>query len=377
MNLVIAGGGTGGHLFPGIAVYEKLKSINPDAMVYFIGTERGIENRLKEDYNFEFFTINVKGFSGKSFMDKIRAVKGLFKAAKDISIIYRKIKPEFVLGLGGYISFVPLAMAKLKGIRSGVMEQNAMPGLSNKLLGLLGITIFASFEETKKYLPFSRVIVTGNPVRKNVLDLAGAGLNEAVNEVSEDEAKKDFSIFIFGGSQGASSLNKAVMSMLPLLNKDILNSLTIFHQTGEKDYESVKNFYNDSGIGTKIKKLEVFPFTGNMERYYMESDIAISRSGAGTLSELIALRKPAVLVPYPYAAKNHQEKNASVFSKKGCFYIARDDKNLSKELLQTIDKIFYNRELLNNMRNNLKKIDIKDSALEIVDIILGKNHKIS
>ncbi len=366
MNIVIAGGGTGGHLFPGIAVYEKLKSIDPDTKVYFIGTERGIENRLKDDYNFELFTINVKGFSGKSFMNKIQSVKGLFKAAKDISAIYDRVKPEFVLGLGGYISFMPLVMAKLRGIRSGVMEQNAMPGLSNKILGLLGVTIFASSFETKKYLPFSKVIVTGNPVRKNILNLAGI----ATKEVSKDEAKKDFSLFIFGGSQGASSLNKAVISMLPLLNKDILNSLTIFHQTGDKDYESVKGFYNDGGI--HVKKFEIFPFTKNIEHYYTESDIVISRSGAGTLSELIAMRKPAILVPYPYAAKNHQEKNASVFSKKGCFYTVKDDKNLSKELLQTINKIFYNRKLLDNMYNNLKKIDIEDSALNIIGIILNK-----
>ena len=366
MNIVIAGGGTGGHLFPGIAVYEKLKSIDPNIKVYFIGTERGIENRLKDDYNFELFTINVKGFSGKSFMNKIQSVKGLFKAAKDISAIYDRVKPEFVLGLGGYISFMPLVMAKLKGIRSGVMEQNAVPGLSNKLLGLLGVTIFASFEETKKYLPFSNVIVTGNPVRKNILDLAGNARREAY----KDEAEKDFSLFIFGGSQGASSLNKAVMSMLPLLSKDILGSLTIFHQTGDKDYELVKGFYNGGGI--PVKKFEIFPFTKNIEHYYAGSDIVISRSGAGTLSELIALRKPAILVPYPYAAKNHQEKNASVFSKKGCFYTVKDDKNLSKELLQTINKIFYNRKLLDIMYNNLKKIDVKDSVSNITDIILNK-----
>lgn len=377
MNIIIAGGGTGGHLFPGIAVYERLKSINPDIEVYFIGTEKGIENKLKDDYDFKFFTINVKGFSGKSLMSKIQSVKELFKAAKEINMIYKAMKPEFVLGLGGYISFMPLAMAKLKGIRSGVMEQNAVPGLSNKILGLLGITIFASFEETKKYLPFSRVTVTGNPVRKKILEMASSRANEISKGISDGASegwnKKDFSVFIFGGSQGASSLNNAAISMLPLLDKGILSSLTVFHQTGDKDYKSVKDFYDNSGTGRRIKKFEIFPFTKNMEHYYVESDIVISRSGAGTLSELIVLRKPAILVPYPYAVKNHQEANARVFSKKGCFYIVKDDKNLPKELLQTISKIFYNRKLLNNMHNNLRKIDIEDSALKIAGIILGRN----
>jgi len=219
----------------------------------------------------------------------------------------------------------------------------------------------------KKYLPLSRVVITGNPVRKNVLDAADINLNS----ISGNKAKKGLSVFIFGGSQGASSLNKAVMSMLSLLSNDILKNLTIFHQTGDRDYESVKNFYNNSGIA--IEKFEVFAFTKNIADYYVKSDVVISRSGAGTISELIVMRMPAILVPYPYATKKHQEKNASVFLRKGCFYIAKDDKNLPEELLQTIDKIFYNRKLLNNMRNSIKKIEIRDSVSKIVGIILDKS----
>lgn len=369
MKLIIAGGGTGGHLFPGIAVYEKLKKMDAGIKVYFIGTEKGIENRIKDDYNFELFTINVKGFSGKNLMDKLNSLKGLFNAAKAVNSIYGKIKPDYVLGLGGYISLIPLIAARLKRIRCGVMEQNALPGLSNKILAFLGITVFASFEETKKYLPFSKVIVTGNPVREKIFELA---LSESRRK-SEFIVKKDLNIFIFGGSQGASSINRAVMDILPLLDEEILRNITVYHQTGERDLETVKNFYNS--IEIKIKRCEVFSFSSNMEKYYLLSDIVISRAGAGTLSELILLRKPAILVPYPYAAKNHQEKNASVFSKKGCFDMLKDDKNLSKELLQTICKIFYNRDLLRYMSDNLKKIDIKDSAYDIATIILNKKRQ--
>ncbi|MHB1697407.1 MAG: undecaprenyldiphospho-muramoylpentapeptide beta-N-acetylglucosaminyltransferase [bacterium] len=368
MKLIIAGGGTGGHLFPGIAVYEKLKKIDAGIKVYFIGTKKGIENRIKDDYNFELFTINVKGFSGKSFMDKLNSLKGLLNAAKAVNSIYGKIKPDYVLGLGGYISFIPLIAARLKRIDCGVMEQNALPGLSNKILAFLGITVFASFEETKKYLPFSRVIVTGNPVREKIFELA---VSES-RKKNESAGKKDLRIFIFGGSQGASSLNRAVMDMLPLLDEEILSNITVYHQTGGHDLEAVKNFYKS----IKISRYEVFSFAPDIENYYLLSDIVISRAGAGTLSELILLRKPAILVPYPFAAKNHQEKNASVFSKKGCFNMLKDDKNLSKELLQTICKIFYNRDLLKYMYDNLKTIDIKDSALDISSIILNKKTSI-
>lgn len=363
MNLIIAGGGTGGHLFPGIAVYEKLKNID-DIKVYFIGTERGIENRLKDNYDFEFFKINVKGFSGKGFMDKVSSLKGFIKAARDIGALYGKIKPDYVLGLGGYISLMPLVTARFGGIRSGVMEQNVVPGLSNKMLALLGITVFASFEETKKHLAFSRVIITGNPVRQSILESVSTEANREI----EFTDKNDLRIFVFGGSQGASSLNKAVMNMLSSLDKEISDRLTVYHQTGEHDLESVKSFYD----GSKINKYEVFSFTDNIKKYYLSSDMVICRAGAGTLSELIALRKPAVLVPYPFAAKNHQDKNAAVFSKKGCFYKIRDDENLSKELLQTTCKIFYNRKLLKYMYDNLKMIETKDSALKIANVILNR-----
>jgi UDP-N-acetylglucosamine--N-acetylmuramyl-(pentapeptide) pyrophosphoryl-undecaprenol N-acetylglucosamine transferase len=156
------------------------------------------------------------------------------------------------------------------------------------------------------------------------------------------------------------------------LDEEILSNITVYHQTGVRDSEAVKNFYKS----IKISRYEVFSFAPDIENYYLSSDIVISRAGAGTLSELILLRKPAILVPYPFAAKNHQEKNASVFSKKGCFNMLKDDKNLSKELLQTICKIFYNRDLLKYMYDNLKTIDIKDSALDIAAIILNKKTSI-
>ncbi len=364
MNIIIAGGGTGGHLFPGIAVYEKLKSLGGGIKVYFIGTERGIENKIKDEYGFELFTINVKGFSGKSFMNKLNSLIGLFAAANKVNSIYRNIKPDYVLGLGGYISLVPLIAARLKKIECGVMEQNVMPGLSNKILAFLGITVFASFEETKKYLRSSRVMATGNPVREKIFKLAVSKSTEK-NEFTN---KKNLSIFVFGGSQGASSLNSAVMDMLSLLDEEMSGNIIVYHQTGERDLEKVENFYKNA----KISKYEVFSFTDIIEHYYLSSDIVICRAGAGTLSELVLLRKPAILVPYPFAAKNHQEKNASVFSSKGCFDMLKDDEKLSKDLLQTIRKIFYNRNLLKDMYENLKMFAVKDSALEIAGIILNK-----
>jgi UDP-N-acetylglucosamine--N-acetylmuramyl-(pentapeptide) pyrophosphoryl-undecaprenol N-acetylglucosamine transferase len=365
MNLIIAGGGTGGHLFPGIAVYEKLKNMDSDIKVYFIGTERGIENKIKDGYGFELLTIDVKGFSGKSVMKKLNSIKSMFKAAKTVGSIYERVKPDYVLGLGGYISLIPLIVAKLKKIECGIMEQNAVPGLSNKILAFLGVTVFASFEDTKKHLRFAQIITTGNPVREKIfkLSLAESGKKK------EFADKKNLSIFIFGGSQGASSVNEAVLKMFSELSDEISKNITVYHQTGERDLEKVKNFYEKSKIG----EYEFFSFTDNIERYYSESDIVICRAGAGTLSELVLLRKPAILIPYRHAAKNHQDKNASLFSDKKCFIKIKDGRELSKELLQTIYKIFYNRDLLKYMRENLKKFEIKDSALEIANIILKLN----
>lgn len=377
MRLIIAGGGTGGHIFPGIAVYEKLKGIDKAIQVVFIGSEKGMENRIKEKYDFGFFAINVKGFIGKNIKGKIASLKNLFGAAMDISSFYKKNRPDFVLGLGGYISFIPLAVARLKGIKCGLMEQNAIPGLSNRLLALLGITVFASFECTVKYFPFSKVVISGNPIRKNIMDAAarikdgrerntGCGCSDSAKTKTETE-DKSLSIFVFGGSQGASSLNRAVMEALRLLPEEVIARLAVYHQTGDKDIDKARIFYERSGI----KNYEVFAFTDSMEKYYSACDFVIGRAGAGTLSELVFLGKPAVLVPYPFAANGHQEKNASEYASRGCFYSLKDERGLEKELLETILKIFYNRELLKNMRDKLAEIEIKrDPAGIIADFIL-------
>ena len=357
MNFVIAGGGTGGHLFPGLAVAEKIKEIDPSANIYFIGTSKGIENKLKDEYGLQLYIISATGFSGKKIMNKIKSFTATVSVFKEVKDIFKKIKPDFVLGLGGYSSFVPVFYAKITGISSGIMEQNLEPGLSNKILGYFKITVFASFKETKKYFPFSKFIFSGNPVRKNILNIVPK---------PPDINKKELTIFIFGGSQGASSINKAVMNLISSLDADIKQEISIFHQTGEKDYDDINHFYSNCGI----KRYEVFKFTNNIEKYYELSDIIVARSGAGTVSEIIAVKKPAILIPYPYAAKNHQFKNADYLLNINGAYLIKDDENLSKELLQTVEKIFYNRYLLNNIYSSLNKINIQDSALNIADIIL-------
>ncbi|MHB1646301.1 MAG: undecaprenyldiphospho-muramoylpentapeptide beta-N-acetylglucosaminyltransferase [bacterium] len=360
MNFVIAGGGTGGHLFPGLAVAEKIKEIDPSAGIYFIGTSKGIESKLKDEYGLQLYIINASGFSGKKVMNKIKSFINTFIVFKEVNNIFKEIKPDFVLGLGGYSSFAPVFYAKFKGIRSGVMEQNLEPGLSNKILGYFRITVFASFNETKKYFPFSKFIFSGNPVRKNILNIIPK---------PPDVSKKELAIFIFGGSQGAASINKAAMNLISSLDTDIKRVITIFHQTGEKEYDNINYFYSNCGI----KHYEVFKFTNNMEKYYELSDIIIARSGAGTVSEIIAIKKPAILIPYPYAAKNHQFKNAYYLLNIKGAYLIKDDENLSKELLQTIEEIFYNRSLLSNIYYSLNKINVQDSALNIANLIVNNN----
>lgn len=377
MNIVIAGGGTGGHLFPGIAVYEKLMESGMDCKVYFVGTEKGIEGKFKDDFGFKSFSLNVSGFSGKNIMGKIKSIRNLIGSYSKVKGIYREIKPEFVLGLGGYVSFMPLLVARFQGKKAAIMEQNLEPGLAVKILSLFGITVFASFEETWRYLPFSRnVTVTGNPVRKDIVGLAETLKTEGVDRIKNNKSNMPFSdapgkglsVFVFGGSQGASSLNSAFMGAVKKLKSEISDNLTIFHQTGDKDYESVKNFYEKSNI----KKFQVFPFTKNIADYYSRCDFVISRAGAGTLSELVVLKKPAILVPYPFAASGHQEKNARIFSEKGCFLLVKDDKKLEEILLQNIDKIFYNRILLDIMHDSLKKISFEDPASKIASIIINR-----
>ncbi|MHB8109417.1 MAG: undecaprenyldiphospho-muramoylpentapeptide beta-N-acetylglucosaminyltransferase [Syntrophorhabdaceae bacterium] len=355
MRLVISAGGTGGHIFPGIAVAEALLANDPHNSAVFIGTPYGLEKSIIPDAGFKLHLIEAHQFLGRSPLHKVTTLLRILKGIAMCLKILKKEKPDAILGMGGFTSVPVIIAGKLKGIPCFLHEQNVQPGLANKILARITRLVFVSFDETMNYLPAGRSVHSGNPLRQKLKKI----------ESIKDPAS--FGIFVFGGSRGARSVNDAIVSLLPHLAGH--KNVTIYHQTGQDDLDRIRNSYANSSVAH-----EVFAFTNEMEKYYALSDIAIARAGATTIFELALFRKAAILIPYPYSAGNHQWQNAAYVEKKGGCYLINNDEATGERLFGVISRILKNKELMVEMGSNLGKIFIEDAALRIIG---GIEHGVS
>lgn len=329
MRLLIAGGGTGGHLFPGIAVAEEFTSLKDNDEVLFVGTRQGLEGKILSEYGWPVMYVKAGGIKGKGF---VKAVKGVCKMAvgaiQSIGII-RKFRPATVLGVGGYAAVPAVIAGRLLGVRSAIHEQNAMPGLSNRLLGRFVNRVFLTYPESVRFFPSEKVRITGNPVRKSIL-------KSIAQAKAGGDAGKIFTLFILGGSQGARKINDVVIEAF--LNTDLLTGteIKVIHQTGEADFERVKKIYEGINI-----EAQVYPFIRDMARVYLDADLVICRAGATTIAELLAAGKPSILIPYPFAADDHQRLNGEGLVNAGAakMIIERDltAKGLAGEVKRLVD----------------------------------------
>ena len=347
MKLAISAGGTGGHIFPGIAVAEAFTARDVKNEVVFIGTTEGLEGKIIPRAGFRLLYVEAHQFLGRSPVYKVltlmRLVKGVFMSA----FILRSERPDAILGMGGFTS-VPVTIAGiLLGIPAFLHEQNVQPGLANKVLSKCTKRTFISFEETTKYLTTKKIICTGNPLRKGL---------------TKDDTKKPegtFGIFIFGGSRGARSINDAVIDLLPYLEG--YKNTIVYHQTGQEDFERVSAAYKNTSLSH-----EVFPFTNEMEKYYSMSDVVISRAGATTIFELAYFNKAAILIPYPYSAGGHQWKNASEVENIGGAYVIANEEATGERLFHAIKHLMSEPEVLKEMGENIGKIYVADAAERII-----------
>ncbi len=308
MRCVIAGGGTGGHLFPGMAIAEAFIGREMGNEVLFIGTERGIEARVLAGGKFPLKMIQARPIKGRSLPGKLKAIWSLPMAVSEAYSILKEDQPQIVLGVGGYASGPTLLAAFLLGMKRAIHEQNVVPGMTNRILKWFSQQIFVSFEETKKYFPERKTFVTGNPIRKEIL----------TSQKGRERKKGDrFTLLIFGGSAGAHRINKAMMEALDPL-QEVKSSLKFIHQTGRDDLDFVSKGYQEKGFDALVK-----PFFEDMATYYQMADLVICRSGASTVSELAVCAKAAILIPYPYAAHQHQLINAQKLVELGC---CKDDR---------------------------------------------------
>jgi UDP-N-acetylglucosamine--N-acetylmuramyl-(pentapeptide) pyrophosphoryl-undecaprenol N-acetylglucosamine transferase len=311
--VLIAGGGTGGHLYPGIALARELQRRDPSTQVSFVGTAQGIEARVVPREGFELDVIRSAGLKGKSAGARLRGASLLPLSALDAWRLLSRRKPDLVLGVGGYSSGPVVAMAALRGIPTLLLEQNAVPGLTNRLLAPLVRAAAVTYEST---LPFFRGkgFVAGNPVRAEFLRPPDHRLDPA-----PDAALR---VLIFGGSQGARAINVACVEAAPELAAAV-TPLAVTHQTGERDLEMVREGYGRAGLRARVE-----PFLFEMDREMNDADLVVCRAGATTLAEITAAGKPAILIPLPTATDDHQRKNAEVLARVGAAEVI-DQRELS------------------------------------------------
>ncbi len=295
MKIIIAGGGTGGHLFPALALAEAFKDREPKNEILFVGSRKGLGASIVTREGYPFRTIEVTSLKGRTLGEKIRSLMDLPRSLGQSWRLIHSFRPDLVLGVGGYASGPVVLTAWAMGYRTAIHEQNAFPGLSNRILGRFVDRAFLSFAGSAQHFPQQTAILTGNPVRRRMR-------RQAPMKKGGPESK--FTLFIFGGSQGAHRLNRAMEEALIHL-QDLRGKLRIVHQTGDKDYTEVQEAYRREGF-----EAEVYPFIFDMDRAYAAADLVLCRAGATTLFELMAMGKPAILVPYPYAANDHQTLNA-------------------------------------------------------------------
>lgn len=358
MKLIIAGGGTGGHLFPGIAVAEEFLSRDPANEVLFVGTERGIEARAVPAAGYRLELISAAGIRGKGTLSQFKGAAMMIYGYAQSRKILKNFRPDMVLGVGGYASLPMVLAARGMQIPRFVHEQNAIPGLTNRLLARFATRAFITLEESARYFPAETTQLTGNPLRKQILDMVEkvAGTHEGTAEPS-----RDFRLFVFGGSQGAHAINAALVEALPLLKQSSVR-LAITHQTGDKDHNVVASAYRAAGIEAKVT-----PFISDMAAEYAKADLIICRAGATTIAEVTACGKACLFIPFPHAVDDHQRKNAEALLKKdACFMMLERELN-GKTLAQSILTLADDPNLVRTTGNLAFTLARLDAARIIVD----------
>ncbi len=366
-RLLIAGGGTGGHVLAGIAVAEAwLKQNDSEAKknshVLFVGAAGGIEEKLVPRAGFTLKVLSIGSLNRVTWFQKLKtSVQLPFSFLKAFWILIT-FRPQIVLGVGGYSSGPVVLLAKvlesffLLRTQVGILEQNAVPGMTNKILSRFSDIILTAFPGTEAQFPNKRVVVTGNPIRSSIQYMPPA-------------KREPFTVFVFGGSQGAMGINTLVLASLNHLS-DLSSKLRFIHQTGEKDYDRVVQGYQKSPIQARIEK-----FIYDMPTAYSESSLLICRAGSSTLSEISAVGRASVLVPLPTAADNHQEKNARIFSEKGAAFVLLQQATTGEKLANLIRELILNPEKLTQMEVKVRELNRPEAAKDVLKAFIQKDFR--
>lgn len=363
VRLLLAGGGTGGHILAGVAIADAWrKRFGQDTPLLFVGAQGGLEERLVPKSGYRLEVLKIGTLNRVGLVQKLRTLIQLpFSFLRSAQILLR-FKPDFILGVGGYSSG-PLVLVGSLLCRLGllsskiaVLEQNSTPGLTNRILGRLANMVFAAFPGTESHFPGKKVITTGNPIRSHLLGIPKASYSP-------------FTLFIFGGSQGAMGINSLILEALPYLKK-YEAQIEIIHQTGPKDLERVKQGYLSVGWSNQAR---VEAFIDQMAEAYTKASLLICRAGSSTLSEVAAVGRAAIFIPLPTAADNHQYLNAKVFTDRGAGFLLSQAQSQGKDLAHLIESLILNPTQLSSVEMAVKEFSKPDAAMELVEKFAQQN----
>jgi UDP-N-acetylglucosamine--N-acetylmuramyl-(pentapeptide) pyrophosphoryl-undecaprenol N-acetylglucosamine transferase len=364
IRLLLTGGGTGGHLFPAVATAQEFQRQMPGTKVLFVGTKRKVDTRSLAAYGYQSENIRSFGLKGKSPWELLKAFSVMPLSCVQALIIVHRFKPDIILGVGGYVTAPVVAAGKCLKVPVVIHEQNSVPGLANRKLGKIADRVCLSLPGSGAVFPLDKITYTGNPVRSNILELA--------EKLSSPKKKEDGrkTLLVLGGSQGARAVNRLVAEALANFTDAELAGIKVIHQTGDNDLDYVREIYKKRGI-----EAEVQPFFMNMHEVYAQADLLVSRAGATTLSEVAVLGRPAIFIPYPFAADNHQEKNGEYYVQGGggLQYIQKD--LTAEQLGRTIMQLIRDDKKLEEMGKAMKSLSFPEAAERIVACCLEEIEK--
>jgi len=356
MKYLISGGGTGGHIFPAVSIANALKELDPQAEILFVGALGRMEMERVPQAGYNIVGLPVRGFNRAQPWKNVSVLMDLFKSLKQVKRIIRDFRPDVGVGVGGYASGAAMWQASKMGIPILLQEQNGFAGVTNKILKDKAAKICVAYEGMERFFPADKIILTGNPVRQNLLN----GVKQP--QTTSNNVKH---LLIIGGSLGARTINEAILAGLPELQKA---GIHVVWQTGKYYYENIKS--SISNLQSPIEEwLEVQPFLSDMPDRYANADLVISRAGASSISELCLLGKPAILVPSPNVAEDHQTHNAMALVRKDAAVLVKDSEAADK-LVSTALELIKDDEKLASLHTNILTLAQTDSARRIAEEVI-------
>jgi len=363
MKIIISGGGTGGHIYPALAIASELKRKIKDVDILYIGTKNGLEAELVPKAGIRFNSIRVKGLPRKLNMDSLIAIKELFLGLIESKKLIKEFKPDIVIGTGGYVCGPVVYMAKKLKIPAVIHEQNAFPGITNKILSRYVDKVLITFDESMKYFKYpEKVVNTGNPIRKEILEVNKA---YAYNKLNINPNRP--LVLSFGGSGGQKLLNEAIYNIV--INYKEKDNYQLIHVTGSRFYDDFMNRIKQENLRLS-NSIRIVPYIYDMPEALNITDLIITSAGAITLSEISAIGIPSILIPKAYTAENHQEYNARTFESTGASIVILEKDLKYKNLEEKIHILLDDVEKLRIMSDNSKKMGKIDATSKIVDEIM-------